>query len=231
MRYLGGKSKIARRLAGAIRLGSVSNVVIEPFCGGGSMTVAFSSMFDHVIALDVCPDLIIMYNALKEGWRPPATLSEDQYLGLRYAAPSPLRAFAGFGCSFGGKWFGGFARSVGRDLAAESARNICKQSAHFGNVTFVCADYRSYVMPAGCAVYADPPYAGTTEYNTQFNSSEFWEFAASWARTCDVFVSEYKAPPGWRPVLSISRTRDLKSKFTNAEIVMEKLFMRENPNG
>ena len=38
-----------------------------------------------------------------------------------------LTGFVGFGCSFGGKWFGGYARNAGgTNYAAQSKRSLLK---------------------------------------------------------------------------------------------------------
>lgn len=50
---------------------------------------------------DLNLDLILMWQALQNGWKPPTELSEEEYKALRDAPPSPLRGFAQTQCTFG----------------------------------------------------------------------------------------------------------------------------------
>ena len=53
-----------------------------------------------------------MLNAVKHGYDLPESVSEQEYKYIReHKDDDPaLAGFVGFGCSFGGKWFGGYAR-------------------------------------------------------------------------------------------------------------------------
>lgn len=53
-------------------------------------------------------------------------------------------------------------------------------------------DYRQVELPAGCVVYADPPYKDTAGYSTDFDHSAFY----SWAEHCPrpLLISEYDMP-------------------------------------
>lgn len=225
MRYLGGKSKIAQRLAKIIGGG---NILIEPFCGGGAMTAALAPRFDTVRAYDVHPDLIALWQALQNGWTPPTTISENDYEFMKNEPVSARRGFVGFaGASWGGKWFGGYARGGSRNYADEASRSLLRDIKKMSNVTFALADYSWVPVEKGDVVYADPPYANTTGYATKFSSEDFWDVAQGWARSgATVFVSEYAAPPGWACVWELERTRDLKSDLRTSEKVVEKLFMK-----
>lgn len=44
MRYQGGKSRIAARLAAVIRQRCTEDIIYEPFCGGGAMTLALAKV-------------------------------------------------------------------------------------------------------------------------------------------------------------------------------------------
>ena len=191
------------------------------------MTAVLAPQFKNVDAFDINEDLILMWQALKAGWEPPHKISEEQYKKLKAAEPSALRAFAGFGgASWGGKWYGGYARGEGRNYADESARSLMRDIQQMQNCNFQCLDYQKIQPLPGDVVYADPPYAGTTEYRDTFNSAQFWETMKMWAMNgADVFVSEYTAPSDWKMIWQMERTRDLKSKLTNAEKVTEKLFV------
>jgi DNA adenine methylase len=228
MRYLGGKSKIAKRLAQTIISRTTSKTLIEPFIGGGAMTAALAPHFSRVFAYDIHTDLILLWQALQDGWVPPSTVTEELYNGLKYSEPSALRGFVGFGgASWGGKWFGGYARGSNRNYADESARALLRDIKFMGHVIFQQSDYRDLVVSSGDVIYADPPYAETTGYSIPFDSNEFWEIADEWSRCgAEVFVSEYLAPPSWDCLWLLHRTRDMKADLITSEAVTEKLFYK-----
>lgn len=226
MRYLGGKSKIAKPLTARIlELTPNRKRLVEPFIGGGAMTSELAPHFGEVDASDAHEDLVLMWQALLNGWEPPTSITENEYKALKLSDPSALRGFAGFGVSWGGKWFGGYARGDGRNYADQSSRALVRQAAKMGNVTVSRAGFLEVNVRLNDVIYCDPPYAGTTGYEPVFNSEIFWITARSWVeKGADVFVSEYAAPEGWPEVWAKTRTRDMKSKLTNAVQVTEKLF-------
>lgn len=206
--YVGGKYRIARHIEAAILARSGGRTrYVEPFLGGGATYCRLSKHFRVSEGYDIVPDLVLMWQEAMKGWVPSIPVSEDDYAALRNAEPSAQRGFVGFGVSFGGKWFGGYARSragaaPGYDYAAGSARTLSRQArAMCGQVAL--ADYRDLQIGADTVVYADPPYAGTTGYagTPPFDSEEFWAVAKSWTQLgAAVFVSEYAAPAEWQCV-------------------------------
>jgi DNA adenine methylase len=178
---------------------------------------------------DSSVDLIMMWRAARDGWVPPTEISREQYAELRHAEPSALRGFVGFGCSFGGKWFGGYAaNSAGKNYAAAASRSVVRKAATMGGAALGHRDYRLWLPGPSHLVYCDPPYAGTTAYKGQdpWNADEFWSTVGRWAdRGALVFVSEYDAPAGWVPVWE----REVKvslEKSTNSGQAVERLYMR-----
>lgn len=201
MKYLGGKHRIAKELADFMlsRCGALDDYW-EPFIGGGSVFEQMAPHFLTAIGTDVHPDLIMLYKALLEGWEPPSEITEEQYKLLRDAEPSPLRAVAGFPCSFGGKWFGGYARDrtgVREDYVGEARRGLLRfaEALKGTEVVFECRSYLRCYPVAESVVYCDPPYAGTTGYagTDPFNPLVFWDRVQYWTKDmgCHVYVSEY----------------------------------------
>ena len=195
MQYQGGKSKIASHITAKIReLYPTATEIWEPFCGGGAATLALAKVGFKVHASDSHEDLILMWQALMRGETEPfADVTEVEYAALKTAAPSARRGFVGFGASFGGGWWSGFARhpySIKRNSALESARNNAR--LHGLDITFTLADYTS--TPDHILVYADPPYQGTKPYKgaPAFDHTAFW----SWVRRRQgpTFVSELSGP-------------------------------------
>jgi DNA adenine methylase len=177
---------------------SIRDTYVEPFLGGGSVAQYMAPNFESALLGDANPDLILLWQALQGGWTPPEDISEGEYRDLRDAPPSPLRAFVGFGCSFGGKWFDGYARNGRDNYAAMAARSLTRKMRGLHDATFRCGDYREIVGASPSVIYLDPPYAGTTGYAAvggEFDSQALWVAAATWAtRGHEVFVSEYDSP-------------------------------------
>jgi DNA adenine methylase len=197
MQYFGGKHRIAPKLA-AFMQPFVRDIYIEPFVGGASVMAAMTAPIR--IGADVNCALITMWRALADGWLPPKVISETEYAAVRTLANlnDPLTAFVAFGCSFGGKWFGGYARDVnGSNYAARSGRTLAKKMINLKGVNWECSDYRALEYPPGSCVYCDPPYKDTTGFagTGKFNTPAFWDFYRDKAKSCRVFISEYVAPP------------------------------------
>lgn len=138
-----------------------------------------------------------------------------------------LAGFVGFGCSFGGKWFGGYARNkTGTNYAEQSKRSLLKDMATLQDAQFVCGDYRHLCIPQNSVIYADPPYNNTTGYaGDRFDTAEFWiamRLLADLGHT--VFVSEQEAPPDIQCIWEKPFTRTLDRNKGNQFTVTEKLF-------
>lgn len=226
MRYLGGKSKIRLDLAGIINKEVGYNSYLEPFVGGAWVLQEITHT--NRLASDINPYLITLYHELQKGWQPPDFLSLADYNRLRSSndKSDPLVAFAGFGCSFAGKWFGGYARSEGKKCyAATTKRSLLKQLPRIKEAAFSCNDYRNYT-PDNALIYCDPPYANTTQYSSckDFNSLEFWDIMRKWSKTNKVFISEYSAPKDFICVASFSSRMGLRENNVNNVVREEKLF-------
>ena len=72
MNYLGGKARSSKWLTG-LMLESTNRreVLVEPFIGGAWMAQALAPHFDKYLGSDIVPDLVLLYNALLDGWNPP----------------------------------------------------------------------------------------------------------------------------------------------------------------
>ena len=108
MQYLGGKSRIANSIAEIINENDCK-VFVSLFCG--SCAVETKVKASKKILNDKHPYLISMWRSLQEGWEPPDTITKEEYYAIKKDLPynPSLAGFVGFGCSFGGKWFGGYA--------------------------------------------------------------------------------------------------------------------------
>ena len=231
MRYLGGKQRIGRQLADVINtIGTVSGAetYCEPFCGmcgvGRAVTIP------RRVFSDASEDLILLLLALRDGWEPPTTLTRDEYKALRHSEPSALRGFAGFGCSFGGKWFGGYASDrQGTNYALNGSRSGVKLGLDLRGSTITRHSYLD--APKADITYCDPPYAGTTSYGAvgPWDVDAFWEWVRH--RGGLIFVSEYKGPDWaeviWSKTVKCTISKSAKSGSAHNDRV-EKLFFVDN---
>lgn len=200
MQYLGGKSRIAKQLAEVIdRYRRPGQLVWDAFCGGLSMSVALSKN-GPVWSTDACVPLISLYQAVQNGWDPPTAISLEEYRAAKALPDSdPMKAFCGFGCSFGGKWFGGWGGPSKHHPTGLAIYTRNSLMTHGVPGTLACVDFLAIEpQPTAALLYLDPPYSGTTGYTgaLPFDHEQFVERVRGWARHTHVFVSEYAFPIG-----------------------------------
>ena len=231
MQYFGGKQRIAPRIAAIINSFTRERpIYIEPFVGSAAVTCLVKAR--QRIASDANTALIKMWIALASGWDPPEFVSESDYqrASSNRIDTDPLTAFIGFGCSFAGKWFGGYARGNSKRNYAANARNsLNKKLVGLAGVQWVNSDYRTvYVTDAiSTIIYLDPPYKGTTGYAAleQFDSSAFWNHCRTLSATGSlILVSEYEAPPDFLCVAEFKTKLDIRDKNGIKQHRTEKLF-------
>lgn len=227
MKYMGSKRSIAKYILPIIfQNDSPERWYIETFVGG-------CNLIDKVVrekrwGNDNNYYLIEMYKALQSGWIPPEHLTEDEYIDIRNNKDNydpALVSFVGFACSYGGKWFGGYARgkdSKGnpRDHANEAYRNVIAQSKHLQGIKFTCDEYWNLDIPDNSIIYCDPPYEGTTKYKTNFDHTKFWNWVREVSCSHEVYISEYKAPDDFECIWSKQIISDLACQPR-----IEKLFI------
>ena len=228
MRYLGGKYRLRKQIASyltSIRL--EGQAYWEPFVGSASV---LSEMTGKRYASDASKELIAMWQAVQRGWVPPDSVTEEEYALARSGHyPDRLTGFIAYGCSWGGKWFGGYARGENRNYANEARLSLVRQAPSIIGVHFENFSFLSSIAPAPrCLIYCDPPYASTTGYG----NVPAWSVSDFWARVRElgddghtVVVSEYAAPSDFKCVLEMNTSTDLRGK-NGSERRIEKLFRR-----
>lgn len=228
MQYLGGKHRIGRTLASYMNLYCVNRPYFEPFIGGANVILHIASYERH--AADINSALVTMWQTVCNGWKPPDDVSEEEYLRIKRGARNPydpLTAFAGFGCSFGGKWFAGYARNAkSYNYASQTKRNIARKLERLKGVTWHYGGYDEHDYPPNCVIYCDPPYANTTSYNAAgtFDHDKFYNWCRLMAAKGHLlFISEYQMPDDFKSVLEIPHKLSVRSKLGH-EKRMERLF-------
>jgi DNA adenine methylase len=176
---------------------------------------------------DLHPDLIEMWNSLQSGWIPPDIVSREEYHLLKNSKEiSALKGFVGFGCSFSGKWFGGYAgNNTGRNYACNAKNSLMKKLPGLKNVEFRVSDYTGIEVCPKSLIYCDPPYKGTTGYSLGgFDHEEFWQWVRYQSKENTVLVSEYEAPEDFTCVWSKITKTDMRVGDGVKEMRIEKLY-------
>jgi DNA adenine methylase len=216
VQYLGGKFKQASWLCAILEAErKPGQRFVDVFTGGANIV---AGMGDHGprVANDGCEPLITLYRAWLDGWRPPAEVSEQLYheVKAKRDPTDPLTAFVGFGCAFGAKWFGGYARdnpAHGTRYCQMATRGLERKLTRCQDVSFVCSDFADLEILPGDLVYCDPPYRGTTAYGyfRGFDYDRYLSKLTEWSVIADVFVSEYAAQSStWELVSERQNSRE-----------------------
>lgn len=215
MRYLGGKTQIATELARVVNEYRLpGQPFLDPFCGSLAMGKALGGAG---ICSDIHPALIVLYQAIEDGWCPPSTLSKQEWERAKHLPDTnPLKGFAGFGCSFRGLYFqsygGGYVGPVSNP-GAQAARMVLLRDVKClvsRGVKFRHQSFFDIQPSADYFLYLDPPYKGTTAYKDTpvFPYALFYDRVYEWAQFGPVCVSEYCFPLG-AVVWEKSRARKL----------------------
>ena len=230
MQYFGGKQRISKQIVEVLNEYRKDNQpLVEPFVGGCNV---ISKMSGERYCYDINEYLIEMYKAVQNGWTPPAIITEEEYDYIRNNKDKdkPLTGFVGIGCSYSGKWFGGYARNkTGRNYCLNAHNSILKQLNEIRDIKFDCKDYKELEFD-DCLIYCDPPYKDTTKYPIigEFNTEEFWNVMRNWSKNNTVIISEYEAPYDFECIKEIHTKTDIRNSDGKRENRVERLFMLRN---
>jgi DNA adenine methylase len=231
MKYLGGKHGIGKLISEFMINNCPPNNVdgyIEPFCGSlGVFKNMTNQNYNKYIASDIQPDLIEMWQKIQDNsLKIPTEISEETYNKLKNTkSPNAMKAVAGFGLSFGGKFFAGYAQkwagNSGRNFLKEFKTSIdkIKPTITKDNVYFYNKSYLDY-QPYNMLIYCDPPYKSTQGYSTgDFDHELFWNTMRKWSKNNCVFISEESAPSDFKVVWKRKkrRTLDKNNRFHRFE--------------
>ncbi len=257
MKYLGGKNKLGKHISAAIlkTIDEKSELfpikkedikgLLVPFCGSLGVLKFLAPHFKTIRASDTHKDLIKLWKAVQRGkFIPPKTMNEDEYKRIKeLPSPNALKAFTGFGLSFGGKYFSGYAQKYtngkNENYLRAATNSIKKIEPIIKRVKFTNSDYKR-LRPKNMVIYADPPYVsrkfpvkyrtGTKKYDV-FDNNKFWDIMRKWSKDNIVFVSEVSAPDDFIAVWSKPKARSVsqskKTRFKNKskKWTTERLFV------
>ena len=181
----------------------INGGIVTHNCGGANVIDKINC--GKKFGCDLNEYLIELLNTVKDKCNIlPKEISEDEYKSVMNNIENYDKwyvGFVGFLCSFGGKFFGGYARGKNnngdyRNYADESYRNLMKQSKNLKDITFKNCSFQDInTNISNFVIYCDPPYRGTTKYKTEeFPYEEFYQWCRNMAKNNIVLVSEYNMP-------------------------------------
>ena len=232
MQYLGGKSRIKKEISSLLNLYNKEHkTLVSLFCG--TCSIESLAHFENKILNDSHSYLIQLFLDLQSGREFPEHITADEYYAVKKKLDldKGLSAFVGFGCSFGGKWWGGYARQTKGLNYAKTAKNSLKRKMEgLQKATFLCKDYKDVEISDGSVVYCDPPYKGTTSYSnsSEFCHKDFWEYMRKISEKNIVLISEISAPKDFTSIWEKGFTRNLEA--SNVIKSVEKIFMYNKEN-
>lgn len=187
-----------------------------------------------MICNDIDDYLISMWRSAQNGYVFPDTITKEEYEYIKNNKDidKTLTAFVGFGCSYGGRWFQGYAKNnKGYNYALAAKTSISNDIKYLkANVDFENMDYRQIILPDNSVIYCDPPYINTKKYITHqnFNTNEFWGYMRTISKNHLVIISELEAPDDFVSIWKKQKKRTLDVNKQNQFIVTEKLFIHKD---
>lgn len=258
MKYLGGKNILGKEIAQVMCLIPRENIngYLEPFCGALGVLKRMTSEFKKCEASDIHCELIHLWKEVKkDSFKPPKTMTEEKYKKIKAMIPktpseSALKAFVGFGCAFGGKYFGVYAQKYTNgkkeDYLQAAKNSINKLRPVIQNVKFKCISYDK-LKPRNKLIYCDPPYVfkkfsikyrNKTKKYDDFDSEKFWETMREWSKpkyNNIVIISELQAPKDFKCIWKKKKHRSIsqskKTRYKNKDTKkykIERLFVHKS---
>lgn len=251
MRYQGSKARLANEIIPIItkNLYGTNRLFVDLFAGG--MNLVDKVDHPYKAACDINQYVIDLWRELKEnGDRniPQYVTLEDYqkakqqvlYEGEAVFSSTEL-GFIGPCCSYGGGWFNGYARfnpKKNEDHVKEARSALHKQVKNFKHLSetrFYIMDYQNLEMNFdkqqidNMVIYCDPPYSETKKYISDFDNQAFWDWVRRMCKTykCEIYVSEYNAPPDFKCVWEKRRPDGMGTSKTGKrqKVKTEKLFI------
>lgn len=229
MHYFGGKARIAKPLSEFINSKLQENQpFIDLFCGSCNVISKINPNRTR-IANDLHPELMAMHKAVQSNIAFPDHISEEEYQQIRISGEDWLKGFVGFGLSYAGKWWGGYARDgTTRNYCMNAKNSLLKKHKTLKDVIFTQGSYGSCELPNNSLIYCDIPYKNTTKYSVgNFDHNEFYKWAENkQSEGHEILVSEYKdnLPANWKVVWEHQSKKDIRNSNYIQETTIEILM-------
>jgi DNA adenine methylase len=231
MNYMGGKHRQGPAIAKMVqKVLKPNDHYFEPFCGAMGSAHQVAKILPTGVTMnlsDVNVSLIEMWKSVLAGWTPPDVVSNDEYDRIKAIRDpnDPMTAYCGYGMSFGGKWFGGYARNgVGTNYELNASRSALLKAS-------VLLKASPYDQIDGIGVWClDPPYAGRTKaHGVKFDHVKFWDWTRNLVNEGNrVLVTEFVAPKDFVPVHSWGDTVTRHYSSKGADGTNECIFVHES---
>lgn len=233
MQYFGGKARISKPLVEYLNSQlKDGQPFVDLFCGSCNVVSKIDTNRIR-IANDLHYELISLLKSTQNGEFNPVRISEEEYKAIKKDQnenyPAWFRGFVGFGLSFSGKWFRGFARnSRGDDYFSNAVNSIQKKSGKLLGVEFSNKSYKDVALPENSMLYCDIPYKNSVGYSVgDFNHEEFYKWGEQkQSEGFTVLVSEYSknVPEGWEIVWQYQSKKDIRNSEGVQEATVEVLM-------
>ena len=219
MRYQGSKANLAKHIIPFISEHlTEGKVFIDLFAGG--MNLVDKVDYQHKVACDINQYVISLWKEIQRNGMKniPSNVTEDMYYRVKDAFINGkqdyedyITGFVAICCSYGSGWFNSYAHyntKRDEDHIKEAYNGIKKQVDKFkylDKTVFEHMDYQNiegFVDLKNAVIYADPPYAGTKKYISDFDNFAFWDWVREIIRKygTPIYVSEYDAPSDFKCV-------------------------------
>ena len=223
MQYMGGKFRQSSVIADYIKSNSDNiDTYVEPFCGMASVANKLTDHFDNIILADNNKFIILLLKSLVDDTFVKYEPKNQEQIERDYMTFSIYKeldtqdmkninlsmvAYWGYGMSFGGKWFGGLARSTRDDAinpsmpfvkrANNSLLKIQKSLKMVKNLKIIHSSYDLLKIPDNSIVYLDPPYVNRVKAHrtkTGFNYDKFWNWVRFKSVETEIITTEFIVP-------------------------------------
>ena len=246
MRYCGSKRRFMKELKPILEKHLEGDTLFVDAFGGG-MNVISEIDWDNKWAVELNKYVYALWVHLQKHGAESGILeqytsmTEQEYYSIKKhyldddkVYPDWLIGFTGTCASYGGAWFGGYARfnpKKNEDHIKEAFNGLKKQIdsfKHFEDTVFINCSYDELSFPPKSVIYCDPPYESTKKYESDFNHTKFWE----WVRKMSslghyVYVSEYNAPSDFKCIWQKTKKDGMGTtkKGVKQNTKIEKLFV------
>lgn len=233
MMYLGGKFKLRKPISEIINKHyEPDRTFVSLFCGACNVESLVN--FDNIILNDKNEYLMAMWQDFFNGREFKNKISKEEYYYIKEHCKDDkgLYGLIGFGSSFSGKFWGGYASGEGRNFADEAIRGNIKITNNLKkhNTILSNKDYKDVKIPINAVVFCDPPYFNTTKYSKgmSIDYTEFWNYMRELSKSNLVFISEEQAPEDFIPIFEKEQRRFVCRDKDNQKISTEKLFVHKS---